>query len=233
VAVEQLTSGLFRVLLGRYQAYVWHDADGATLIDTGAADTGGQLAHALDEIDIEPQEVRRVVLTHFHEDHAGAAAEVRGWGEVEVVASPTDAAVLRGDVTAPEPVLSPANFALHRQLTSAVPPAPPVVVDREVTDGDVLDFGGGARVIAVPGHTGGSIAVHLPEHGVLLTGDAVIQWAGRILAGVFNTDDRAARASLARLGQFDFDVAALGHGNPLLHNAQERLRHAISSLEQH
>ena len=228
MAVEQLTSGLFRVLLDRYQAYVWNDADGTTLIDTGAADTGGQLAQALDEIDLAPSDVRRVVLTHFHEDHAGAAAEVRAWGDVEVVASPTDAAVLRGDAAAPEPALSPVDLALHRQFTSAVPPAPPVVVDREVTDGDVLDFAGGARVIAVPGHTGGSIALHLPEHGVLLTGDAVIQWAGRIVPGAFNSDDAAARASFARLAQLDIEVAALGHGNPLLHDAQARLRQALT-----
>jgi glyoxylase-like metal-dependent hydrolase (beta-lactamase superfamily II) len=228
VAVEQLTGGLYRVLLGRFQAYAWADADGVTLIDTGAADTGGQLAGALDEIGLDPTDVRRVVLTHFHDDHAGAAAEVRAWGEVEVLASASDAAVLRGDLAAAEPVLSPADLALHHQFTSAVPPAPPVVVDREVSDGDLLDFGGGARVIAVPGHTGGSIALHLPAHGVLLTGDAVIQWAGRIVAGVFNSDDDAARASFARLAEIDIEVAALGHGNPLLHNAQARLRQAIT-----
>ncbi|MGW3118294.1 hypothetical protein ACWDBW_14335 [Streptomyces sp. NPDC001107] len=44
-----------------------------------------------------------------------------------------------------------------------LPPAPPCRVDREVEDGGVLDFGGGAVVVAVPGHADGSMALHLPE----------------------------------------------------------------------
>ena len=33
-----------------------------------------------------PGDLRRVMLTHFHEDHAGSAADIAAWGEVEVLA---------------------------------------------------------------------------------------------------------------------------------------------------
>lgn len=39
---------------------------------------------------------------------------------------------------------------------------------REVTEvcgGEVLDIGGGAHVVHVPGHTNGSVALRLPRHG--------------------------------------------------------------------
>lgn len=42
-----------------------------------------------------------------------------------------------------------------------------------MTDGDELDFGGGARIVGIPGHTPGSIAIHLPKHCVLFTGKAI------------------------------------------------------------
>jgi glyoxylase-like metal-dependent hydrolase (beta-lactamase superfamily II) len=51
-------------------------------------------------------------------------------------------------------------------------PPPPPRIDRELADGDELSFGDGAIAIAVPGHTPGSVAIYLPEHQVLFTGDA-------------------------------------------------------------
>lgn len=77
-------------------------------------------------------------------------------------------------------------------------------MDREVEDGDTLDFGGGAMVGAVPGHTDGSIAVHLPGPGLLFTGGAVAK-VGRTL---------------------EADTAVFGHGDPVVHGAAAALRAA-------
>jgi glyoxylase-like metal-dependent hydrolase (beta-lactamase superfamily II) len=231
VGVEHLTGGLYRLLLGRFQAYLWRDADAVTLVDTGAADAGGAIATALDEIGLAPQDVNRVVITHFHDDHAGAAAEIRDWGGVEIVAHKSDAPILRGDVPGPAPNLSDDERPMHAQATAGLPPAPPVTIDREVLDGSVLDFGGGAHVLAVPGHTDGSIALHLPEHGVLLTGDAVAEHLGRVVLGVFNVDTKRAARSMQRLAGLDIEVAAFGHGEPALHSAGERLRQAVEALD--
>lgn len=77
--------------------------------------------------------------------------------------------------------------AWGRELFDTLPPlpdAPPVRVDRDLSDGEVLDFG--ARVVHIPGHTDGSIALHLPEHGVLFTGDTVANVDDRTILGVFN-----------------------------------------------
>jgi glyoxylase-like metal-dependent hydrolase (beta-lactamase superfamily II) len=37
------------------------------------------------------------VLTHAHQDHVGAAAEVAAWGDVTVLAHRADAPVIRGE----------------------------------------------------------------------------------------------------------------------------------------
>lgn len=103
----------------------------------------------------------------------------------------------------------------------------PVRVDRPLEDGDVLEFGDGARVVAAPGHTPGSIGIFLPEHGVLFTGDTVAcSPAGNVVLGVFNIDPAQAAASFARLAALETGIVCFGHGEPVTANAARRLREA-------
>jgi glyoxylase-like metal-dependent hydrolase (beta-lactamase superfamily II) len=224
--IAELRPRLYRVLLGPFQAYLWRDDAAATLIDSGPAGSGPAIAGALREIGLAPSDVERLVLTHFHDDHAGSAAEVRSWG-AEVVAHAADAQFIRGDEQGPPPNLEPFERELHASASAGLLPAPAVAVDREVRDGDVLDFGGGARVISTPGHTDGSIALHLPEHRVLITGDVVAEHEGRVILGVFNLDRGQTVASFRRLAALDVDVACVGHGEPIVGDASARLRTAL------
>ncbi|WP_260147485.1 MBL fold metallo-hydrolase [Streptomyces sp. CEV 2-1] len=90
----------------------------------------------------------------------------------------------------------------------------PTRVDRELCDGSMIDFGGGATVIHSPGHTPGSIGLHLPAHGVLFTGDCVAG-VGRVMLGVFNIDREQAVASFRRLAALEPATVCFGHGDPV------------------
>ncbi|GAA3735330.1 glyoxylase-like metal-dependent hydrolase (beta-lactamase superfamily II) [Spinactinospora alkalitolerans] len=98
-------------------------------------------------------------------------------------------------------------------------------MDREVDDGDVLEFGGGARVLSIPGHTDSSVALHLEGPDVLFTGDAVADVEQTVL-GVFNTDRDRAIESLHRLAGLETSTACFGHGPPIIGDAAAALHAA-------
>jgi glyoxylase-like metal-dependent hydrolase (beta-lactamase superfamily II) len=109
-------------------------------------------------------------------------------------------------------------------------PAAPCRVDRELGDGDEPGFGDGAVTVAVPGHTPGSVALYLPRHQALFTGDAAARVEdGRVICGVFNVDRVQAAQSLRRLADLDVAVACFGHGEPLTCDAAAGLRAAAAS----
>ena len=95
----------------------------------------------------------------------------------------------------------------------------PVKPDLELADGDLLD--GVLRVVHVPGHTAGHIALlHEPSRTVLV-GDALFHRSGLTLGPAALAEDPAGRP--AGLRALPPDVAAVGfaHGAPLSGTATE------------
>ena len=174
--------------------------------------------------------VDRIVLTHGHVDHCGSAAEVHRATGAPVDAGAGDAAAIRTGGALPPPVFEDWEVSIHQRVSVGLPDtAPPVPVNRELGDGDVLDFGGGAEILAVPGHTDGSIAIHLPRHGVLFTGDTVAN-VGTVMLGVFNQDRAQTVASFKRLAALDVETACFGHGEPITSRAGAQIRHVAATL---
>ncbi|WP_214323856.1 MBL fold metallo-hydrolase [Nonomuraea sediminis] len=230
--LDEVMPGLHLLRFGLGQAYLWHERDALTLIDTGMPGAAADVAGAITSLGFSPSDVRNVVVTHAHEDHYGSVAEIASWGEAAIMVGRADAAVIRGHESAPRPVreeMPDWELALYDNL----PPMPvcaPARVDRELDDGDVLDFGGGAEVIAIPGHTAGSVAIHLPRHRLLFSGDTIANIEGNTILGVFNTDPAGAADSFRKLAEFDLGLVLVGHGDPLTGEASARLRQVASAL---
>ncbi|MEU9086147.1 MBL fold metallo-hydrolase [Streptomyces sp. NPDC048357] len=196
------------------QAYLWQDGEALTLIDAGNAGSAAEIEGAIRSLGLLPERLERIVLTHCHGDHIGAAGELAArWG-AQVLAHRLDAPVIRGKRPVPEPVLLDWEIPLYTHALSVVPEAPPTPVDRELEDGDALGFGDGAYVVHAPGHTDGSIGIHLPHHRVLFAGDCVAA-VGPLMLGVFNVDRGRAIDSFHRLAGLSPSIACFGHGDPL------------------
>ena len=97
-----------------------------------------------------------------------------------------------------------------------------------VDDGATLDLPGSPRVIHMPGHTPGSIGIHVPAVDAVFVGDSfttrnVLTGAGPAVAP-FTLDPEAAKASWARLDGIDARWFLVGHGDPWDLGVAEALR---------
>ncbi|MFH9477949.1 MBL fold metallo-hydrolase [Streptomyces anulatus] len=210
------------------QAYLWRDGTELTLIDAGDIESAAAIEDAIRSLGLDPAGLRRIVITHGHRDHYGAAQELADRHGAEIIAHALDAPVVRGKRPVPEPDLLDWELPLWEHGLT-VPEAPPTRVDREVTGGEVLPFGDGARVVHAPGHTAGSIAIHLPLHGVLFTGDTVAS-VERVMLGVFNVDRAEAAATFRRLAALAPRTVCVGHGDPLTENAAAVMAAAANAV---
>jgi glyoxylase-like metal-dependent hydrolase (beta-lactamase superfamily II) len=228
----EIVPGVFDIDLGLVHAYIYKEADRLTLIDTGLASSAQQILHAIAAMSARPGDLRQIVVTHYHADHAGATAELAEQTGAQVLVHALDAPVVRGEAEQPPASMSDVEREYYERAKQAVPPAPPARVDRELSDGDEIDLDGGAQAVHAPGHTAGSIAIFVPKRRLLFLGDAAARMPeGQLIVGVFNVDPEQARASFHKLAQLNFDAAFFGHGAPLDREASLKFRRVAEKLQ--
>lgn len=204
----QVVDGIHKVD-GVRVANVWlvETTDGLVVVDTGM--TSGVAERVMDlmrELGHQPGELRTIVITHADIDHVGAAAELQRRTGAKVALHELDAPVLAG-VTPPQKG-GLAMRALYRLLRFR-----PVAPDWRLADGDEV---GGLRVMHVPGHTPGSIAL-VRSDGVIFSGDALLaDKRGAILPPDprLAHDRTSAAASAERIRAAGLRLLLAGHGAP-------------------
>ncbi|MDQ1074236.1 MULTISPECIES: MBL fold metallo-hydrolase [Microbacterium] len=199
---------------------------GITLIDAGLPGMYADLRRELDTIGRPIDDIRGVVLTHGDSDHVGFAERLRREKGVPVFVHAADADRARGGdkpktAMGPMrlgPLLSFAAYGIRKGMR------PNWLTEvREVADGDTLDLPGAPRVIGMPGHSPGSIAVFSADARAVFVGDALTTrhvLTGRTGPGPapFTDDSAEALASLARIADLDADWVLPGHG-PAFHGS--------------
>jgi glyoxylase-like metal-dependent hydrolase (beta-lactamase superfamily II) len=230
---EQLADGLYLVPLPASNVYIWQSDGVLSLVDTGVPGSADAILEAVRATEYATLEVVEIILTHFHRDHTGSAAELVRRTGARVVAHAADAAIIEHRESPPAPRLTELERPLAEMLLGDVAnlpgPQPEAVhVDRLVQDGDVTAAGG--QVVAIPGHTRGSIAVLLAERGVLFTGDSIASSDSGPILGPFNLDTADAVAAVRKQAQLDFEIACVGHGRPIVNGASRRILAMIRSF---
>lgn len=198
-----------------------------TLVDAGYPRDLPAVLASLTRIGRRPADVAAIVLTHAHPDHLGGAERLRTEHDIPVRAADAEAPHARGEVVEQVSELDilraawrPRVFLWALRIIRAGGARVERVTDvRPFPTDRPLDVPGGPVPVPTPGHTSGHCALHLPDRGVLLTGDALMTahavsaHAGpQLLPRMFNHDDAGALASLEALRDLPADVVVPGHG---------------------
>jgi glyoxylase-like metal-dependent hydrolase (beta-lactamase superfamily II) len=227
--VVPITATISMLRFDVVNAYAVRLDSGFAVVDTGPLGSEVAILAALTQLG-EPADLRQIVLTHSHKDHAGSARALAEQTGAIVLAGASDASVIAGISDEPEAVITSEERPFYDRIAPTIPPAAPVHVDRLLHEGDDLGWDRPSEVIEVPGHTTGSIAVHLPDERVLLTGDNVASLGGMPILGPFDVARQEAIESFRRLAAIDVEIACFGHGDPILADAHKALLNAAGRL---
>jgi glyoxylase-like metal-dependent hydrolase (beta-lactamase superfamily II) len=224
---RQVVPGLWQVPLGAVNAYLVEDGRDVVVVDTGFPGSAPKLQAALGEIGRQAADVRGIVLTHAHPDHAGGAAELSRLTGAAIYMHEEDAPLMRrGGVTVRPMTPSPGvpgiiwRLFIRRRAESAR--VEPAEVQATLVDGG--EAPGGLQVVHVPGHCAGQVALLWPSHGgVLIAADVAGNAMGLGLAPAYEDLELGLR-SLRRLAALEFEVAVFGHGKPIPARAADAFR---------
>ena len=217
------------------------DGDTATLVDTGYPRDRERLLASLAAVGVAPQAVTAVLVTHAHNDHLGAAEYLRRTHGTPVLMHRAELPHARreflhqvsvGQVLANgwrPGVLPWAVHALRAGGTEHIPVAEPQAFPTEGR----LDLPGRPLPVLTPGHTDGHCAYHLPDAGILITGDALVSGhptsrrrGAQLLPRMFHRDRTRALDSLTVLEELEADVLLPGHGPVLRSTVAVAVEHA-------
>ncbi len=176
-AAREIAPGLlqidhvFKGAPGIIASWLMTDSDDLTLIEAGPASTVDTLWSAIEGAGYDPRRIARVLVTHIHLDHAGAAG---------VLASRIPGARVHVHPKGAPHLIDPSRLlasaeriygALMKPLWGDILPVPEGQVVVLEPDEAVRTGAGVLRAIDTPGHAAHHYAFHHEESGAVFTGD--------------------------------------------------------------
>jgi glyoxylase-like metal-dependent hydrolase (beta-lactamase superfamily II) len=224
--------------LGIVNAYLVLGDRGCILVDAGIPGSEKKIQRALQSADLSFKDIKLIVVTHAHADHAGSAASIRELSGSPIVAHAGDAKHYSGKV---KMTFCPTSWFGRIFLMTGIPReaykgfTPDILLSGDDSF-DLQDYGVQGHIRSTPGHTAGSISVELADHealvgdlvasGILLGGIALKGWAKR---PPFEDDPMLVAKQLQRMVDSGMAQFHMGHGGPL--PANEVRRHIASLVK--
>lgn len=210
--------------------------DEIAIIETGASHCAPYVLDGLQRLGIQPADIRHIVLTHIHMDHAG--------GTGTLLPDLPNATVYIHSRTAqyltdPATLLDSAERALG-DLYALHLPVESVPAERIQPAEDLqLDLGRGVvlKAISSPGHSADHLAYYEPNSRVLFSGDAlgvqmpIWEFVGPVTPPPA-ANIAAQRQTFANLAALDIDTIMFSHFGPNQQPPRQLIEHERDRYEQ-
>lgn len=164
-----------------YPTLLW-DENNAILVDCGYVGALPYLERELARYGLTVGQLTGLVLTHHDHDHMGAAAALKRVSpRLKIYASEEEAPYISGrekslrlcQAEERQKTRPPEERDSGKAFCDMLRKVEPVEVDVFLRDGEVMDWCGGCRVIATPGHMPGHISLFMEKDLIIITGDAM------------------------------------------------------------
>jgi steroid delta-isomerase-like uncharacterized protein len=229
---ERIAEGVWLVRGGipkSMNVYLIEDGDGVTVFDAGISDMAGPVAAAAARLG----GISRVVLGHADADHRGAAPGL----QAPVYCHPAERAAAE----------SPDSYRPYWDRSKLDPHGRGVLWRLIPTwDGGAVELAGtvdegdeiaGFRVVHLPGHAPGLIALFRESDRLALVSDTIYTvdpQTGRhqpahVPHPAFNQDTEQARASIRKLAALDPAAVWAGHTDPVTGDVEAQLERAATA----
>jgi glyoxylase-like metal-dependent hydrolase (beta-lactamase superfamily II) len=220
--VQEVEQGVFLIdqqflnVPGVVASYLVADGDEAALIETGPTTTLDTVLAGVRSAGFDPEQITRVLVTHIHLDHAGAAGVLlRRLPRARLHVHPVGAPHL----VDPSKLLASATRIYGDRMERLWGEIVPVPDDRVEPTPDGAEIRVGRRTLRAvdtPGHATHHLAYHEAESGVVFTGDvAAVRLRGtgyvRPPTPPPELDLELWMASIARLRSLDAKQLLLTH----------------------
>jgi glyoxylase-like metal-dependent hydrolase (beta-lactamase superfamily II) len=183
-----------------------------TLIDTGMASNANKILKFIQSIGHNPENLKRILITHSDPDHIGSVNTLRDKTGAKVYASKIEAEAMQTGKPSRE-IRPKGVLILVFKLMEIIIPSQLIAVDEILEIGQVLPILGGLQVVASSGHTPGHISFYLPEERILFAGDSIENHQGKAVPNLsaLTGDTVEAQISYDKLMALNPLVIGCGH----------------------
>ncbi len=234
----EMADGIFLVRiplpfqLDSVNCYLIRDADGWFAVDAGLNYEAGReaWARALGYLGLEFTNVKRILVTHFHPDHYGAAGWLQERSRARVYMSKTDFAMAKT-------VWNESGFkaALNREhmISNGVPKTLALKIEKIMRsrinwvkpdpqvnlleEGDSFRIGDDAwEVLITPGHSRGHVCLYSAKRKIIISGDQLLLDITSNISFFPGSSENPLLdylCSLSRLKRLDIDLLLPAHGH--------------------
>lgn len=197
------------------------EGDTLAIVDTGINNTPTtHIAPALEVYGRKLSDIDLILHTHGHYDHTGGNGEMVAASGAKIWVHEADARFVEDHAYMFDTCFTYRHVLVGRKDRLGAARATfngfagaETKVERKLKDGEVLDLGKGVRlrVVHIPGHTMGSVALYWESEGLAMIGDSVMGMGPRPggLPLIFYPAEY--EQSIQRMKGMDISVLALGH----------------------